>query len=134
MIWEQGYRDGELRSQVFADVRRAFARWRVRGVTIAIYSSGSVLAQRLLFAHSDSGDLTAAISHYFDTEVGAKRSVDSYARIAEALHRSPADIAFVSDVDAELEAARDAGCRVIMSVRPKNAATASRFCPATRST
>jgi enolase-phosphatase E1 len=124
-IWEQGYRDGVLRGQVFADVRAAFARWSAAGVTIAIYSSGSVLAQRLLFAHSDSGDLTPAIARYFDTSVGPKKSAESYARIATALDLVPSELAFVSDVDAEVRAAHAAGCRVVMCVRPGNAETAS---------
>ncbi len=125
-IWEQGYDDGELRGEVFADVPPAFVRWRDAGLTIAIYSSGSVLAQRLLFAHSDKGDLTPWIARYFDTEVGPKRARESYTRIAASLELEPSEIAFVSDVDAELEAARDAGCHVVMCVRPGNLATVSR--------
>jgi len=132
-IWEQGYDDGELRGQVFADVPPAFARWRDAGLTIAIYSSGSVLAQRLLFAHSDHGDLTRWISRYFDTEMGQKRAAESYARIASSLHLEPDEIAFISDVDAELEAARDAGCHVVMCVRPGNAARISQIAPVVES-
>jgi enolase-phosphatase E1 len=131
-IWEQGYRDGQLRGQVFADVPRALARWNAAGLTIAIYSSGSVLAQRMLFAHSDAGDLTRSIAHYFDTSVGPKRSPESYARIAVALRLAPAEVAFVSDVDAELEAARDAGCRVVMCVRPGNSTEVSRIASTAR--
>jgi enolase-phosphatase E1 len=128
-IWEQGYRTGELRSQVFADVPPAFSRWRDAGLTIAIYSSGSVLAQRLLFAHSDRGDLTPFVTSYFDTAVGTKRSAESYSRIASSLRLEAGAIVFVSDVDAELEAAREAGCRVVMCVRPGNAATVSSVAP-----
>jgi len=132
-IWEQGYDDGELRGEVFADVPPAFARWRDAGLMIAIYSSGSVLAQRLLFAHSDHGDLTRWISRYFDTEMGQKRAAESYARIASSLHLEPDEIAFISDVDAELEAARDAGCHVVMCVRPGNAARISQIAPVVES-
>ena len=132
-IWEQGYDDGELRGQVFADVPPAFARWSDAGLTIAIYSSGSVLGQRLLFAHSDHGDLTRWIARYFDTETGPKRSPESYTRIALSLDLEPAEIAFVSDVDAELEAAQNAGCRVALCVRPGNAATGSRTAAAVES-
>jgi len=132
-IWEQGYDDGELRGQVFADVPPAFARWNDAGLTIAIYSSGSVLAQRLLFAHSDHGDLTRWIARYFDPETGPKRSPESYARIALSLDLEPAEIAFVSDVDAELEAAHNAGCRVALCVRPGNAAKGSRTAAAVES-
>src|SRR5262249_19253547 len=68
-IWDEGYRSGELRSQVFEDVPRAFERWRKQGKQICIYSSGSVLAQKLLFAHTESGDLTGYIDGYFDTNI-----------------------------------------------------------------
>jgi enolase-phosphatase E1 len=80
----------------------------------------------LLFAHSNQGDLTPWIARYFDTEMGPKRAPESYARIAASLELEPGEIAFVSDVDAELEAAGEAGCRVVMCVRPGNAATVSR--------
>src|SRR6185436_18990525 len=69
-IWRQGYTDGSLKSQVYVDVAPAFARWRARGWTISIFSSGSALAQQLLFAHTEAGDLMGFISEYFDTTVG----------------------------------------------------------------
>jgi enolase-phosphatase E1 len=128
-IWETGYRDGALRSQVFADVPAALARWSAAGITIAIYSSGSVLAQRLLFANSEAGDLTPAIDQYFDTGVGPKRSVESYAIIARVLGVAPKDILFVSDVDQELEAARTAEYRIAMCARPGNAVASSSIGP-----
>jgi enolase-phosphatase E1 len=132
-IWQEGYIGGDLRGQLYDDVPPAFARWSSAGVTLAIYSSGSVLAQRLLFANSDKGDLTPAIARYFDTAVGAKIAADSYARIAGSLGVAPAEIAFISDVDGELAAARDAGLRVAMCVRPGNAATSSRIAPTVHS-
>ncbi len=132
-IWEQGYDDGELRGEVFADVPPAFARWRDAGLTIAIYSSGSVLAQRLLFAHSDQGDLTPFVARYFDTAMGPKRAPESYVRIASSLDLEAREIAFVSDVDAELEAAHHAGCHVVMCVRPGNAARVSQIAPVVES-
>ncbi len=119
-IWESGYRAGELRSQLFADVPRAFARWRDEGRDICIYSSGSVLAQKLLFSHTEAGDLTRAIRDYFDTHVGAKREAASYRHIAAALGCEPADVVFVSDVVAELDAAAEAGLRTRLCVRPGN--------------
>jgi enolase-phosphatase E1 len=129
LVWEEGYRDGRLRGQVFPDVVDALARWKASGLTVAIYSSGSVLAQRLLFAHTEFGDLTPMIARNFDTAVGAKRERTSYASIAASLEIDPAELAFVSDVDAELEAAVAAGCRPVMCVRPGNAATSSRVAP-----
>src|SRR5690349_7952081 len=119
-IWEMGYEAGELRSSLFADVPPAFARWRDAGRDICIYSSGSRLAQRLLFAHTEAGDLTRFIRDYFDTHVGAKREPASYRHIAASLDCTPSDIVFVSDVVAELDAARDAGLQTRLSVRPGN--------------
>jgi enolase-phosphatase E1 len=119
-IWDEGYSRGELHSQVFEDVPRAFARWKQNGKSICIYSSGSVLAQKLLFANTEAGDLTPHISAFFDTNVGAKREIESYARIASDLKTKPYKIAFISDVPAELDAASAAGFETLLCVRPGN--------------
>ena len=119
-IWEDGYRSGELTGTVFDDVPRAFARWQSAGTPIAIFSSGSVLAQQWLFRRSSAGDLTPFIAQYFDTEVGPKRDPASYARIAATVALPPSSITFVSDVVGELDAARAAGMQTIMSLRPGN--------------
>jgi enolase-phosphatase E1 len=119
-IWEDGYASGELTGAVFDDVPRAFARWHAASRPIAIFSSGSVLAQQLLFRHSRAGDLTPFIARYFDTRVGAKRDAASYARIASTLAVAPAALTFVSDIVAELDAARAAGMQTILSLRPGN--------------
>jgi enolase-phosphatase E1 len=120
-IWEEGYQAGELRGQVFSDVPGAIRRWRDQGVDVAIYSSGSVLAQRRLFESTADGDLVPLLSGFFDTSVGAKISSSSYEQIARALARLPQDVLFVSDVTAELRAARQAGLQVVLSLRPGNA-------------
>jgi enolase-phosphatase E1 len=119
-IWDEGYRRGELRSQVFEDVPRAFKRWSERGKTICIYSSGSVLAQKLLFANTEAGDLTPFISGYFDTNIGAKKDPESYRRIASELKLQSLAVLFVSDVTAELDAAVSAGFETLLCVRPGN--------------
>ena len=120
-IWERGYRDGTLRGEVFPDVPPAFSQWRAAGLEIAIYSSGSVLAQRLLFRTVPCGDLTPHIGHYFDTSVGPKQSPDSYRHIAGAMGLACGELAFVSDSAAELVAARLAGLLTMLCVRPGNA-------------
>ena len=120
-IWRQGYQAGTLKSQVFSDVASAFERWHARGLSINIFSSGSVLAQKLLFAHTDAGDLTRFIDDYFDTNVGKKGEAESYRRIAEEMKLSPGQILFVSDVIDELNAAHEAGMKVLLSIRPGNA-------------
>ena len=119
-IWKEGYERGELIGQVFADVPAAFGRWRARNVRIGIFSSGSTLAQQLLFRHSSAGDLTRFIHCYFDTTVGAKTSSESYRRIATAMELPAAAILFISDVVGELDAARDVGMETGLSIRPGN--------------
>ena len=120
-IWRGGYESGALRSEVYADVPPAFAAWSAADVTIAIYSSGSIDAQRLLFAHTTRGDLTRLIDKYFDTTTGPKRAAASYAAIARALDADPDRVVFVSDVGDELLAAREAGVLGVLSLRPGNA-------------
>jgi len=120
-IWEQGYNDGRLHSPVFPDVRPAIERWVEMGVSVNIFSSGSVLAQKLLFAHTDAGDLTKFIDRYFDTSVGKKNHSESYQTIAKALSIPAAEILFVSDVIIELNAAAEAGMRTALCLRPGNA-------------
>ena len=117
-IWEEGFRSGELHGEVYEDVPHAFARWNKDGKRIAIFSSGSVLAQRLLFGHSTSGDLTKFIEAYFDTTVGPKREAASYLKIAKELEIFTPEILFVSDLSAELDAAREAEMKTALSLRP----------------
>jgi enolase-phosphatase E1 len=114
-IWKAGFDAGELRGEMFPDVPPAFARWKASGIDVAIYSSGSVQAQRLIF-----GDLAAFIAAFFDTGVGPKRSVESYRRIARELRRPPEQMLFVSDMPEELNAALDAGMQILLAVRPGN--------------
>jgi enolase-phosphatase E1 len=120
LIWEDGYRAGALRGQVFADVPAAIRRWAAAGVRIGIYSSGSEQAQRRLFESTEHGDLTPVIEAFFDTAVGAKVEAPSYGRIAAALNCPSSQILFVSDVPKELTAAREAGMAVALSLRPGN--------------
>ena len=120
-IWDEGYRDGSLKAQVYDDVPRAFERWIAAGKQIRIYSSGSVQAQQLLFRYSEHGDLTPHLSGYYDTRVGGKREADSYRRIVADIGVPAERVLFISDVVAELEAAREAGLQTLFSWRPGNA-------------
>ena len=114
MMWREGYERGDYRGHVYPDAAAALRRWHAGGHRLAVFSSGSVAAQKLLFGHSEAGDLTPLFSAFFDTEVGNKRDADSYRLIADQLDRSPGDIVFLSDVVAELDAARDAGMRTVL--------------------
>jgi len=116
-IWAEGYAKGALRGQVYPDVPPALGRWTDAGRRVAIFSSGSVLAQKLLFAHSDAGDLTPFLAGHFDTTTGPKGEADSYLRIAAALGVPASAGLFVSDVTAELDAARQAGFGTALAVR-----------------
>jgi enolase-phosphatase E1 len=121
LIWESGFQSGELRSHLFPDCFPAMKRWRDLGKTLAIYSSGSIVAQKLFFGHTEFGDLRPYFTAHFDTTIGGKRESASYATIATQLGFSPGRILFLSDVAAELEAANQAGLQSIAVVRPGNA-------------
>lgn len=109
----RGIRLGELLGQVYADVPPAFSRWRQQKREICIYSSGSILAQQLLFRSTSYGDLTPQISAFFDTRIGTKTETESYKKI-EALTHNPHDLLFISDSVKEVRAACDAGMQAII--------------------
>ena len=120
LIWGEGFASGALTGELYPDVPPALRRWHAAGVRLAVYSSGSVAAQKLLFGHTQDGDLTGLFSAFFDTRVGAKREPASYAAIAHDMGVAAGDILFLSDVAAELDAARQAGLRVCQLVRPQD--------------
>lgn len=117
VLWDKGYRDGTLKGHVYADVPAKLESWKNAGKKMAVFSSGSVPAQRLIFGYSVAGDLTPYFSAYFDTNTGGKRDADTYGRIAAKLGFPPNEILFLSDVVEELEAARTAGCQTVQLVR-----------------
>jgi enolase-phosphatase E1 len=118
ILWADGYHQGLIKGHIYADVPHAFQTWRTRGITLGIFSSGSVAAQKLLFGFSEAGDLTTHISDYFDTKTGGKREVETYTKIAQAVQFQPNEILFLSDICEELEAAKQAGLQTIQLVRP----------------
>lgn len=117
LIWEAGYADGRLRGHLWPDVAPCLRAWAGAGVRLAVYSSGSVAAQRLLFGYSEAGDLVPLFAGFFDTQVGGKRDAASYAAIAAALGTPPGDILFLSDVAEELDAAAASGLATCQLVR-----------------
>jgi enolase-phosphatase E1 len=122
-IWQQGFTSEELRGEVFPDVPVAFKRWRHQGKIIGIYSSGSILAQQLLFRTTTSGDLTSFISAFFDTRVGAKTEQESYKKIAASLSSAPQHFLFISDAAKEIEAAQSAGMQALLCERDPGSAS-----------
>lgn len=120
LIWEQGYRDGHLKGDVYPDVPEALRSWKEQGIRLRIFSSGSVLAQKLLFGHTPYGDLLPYFEGYHDTTTGPKREARAYTVIADAFGLPAGEILFLSDVTEELDAAREAGMQTGLLVRPGN--------------
>lgn len=121
LIWRAGFESGELQAHVYEDVRAALTAWNEAGVDIRIYSSGSVAAQKLFFGHTISGDLLHYFRGHYDTTTGQKKEEASYEQIASAFGLPASEILFISDVVAELDAARAAGLQTVLSLRPGNA-------------
>jgi enolase-phosphatase E1 len=118
MIWDEGYRQRAFVPELYSDVLPALTQWRARGIRLGIYSSGSEQAQRLLFAHTNVGDVTSLFEHFFDTSVGEKKTASSYRTISEQIGLPPHYILFLSDAEPELDAAALAGFRTAHIVRP----------------
>lgn len=117
LLWQEGFREGALRGRLYPDIAPALARWRRQGRATFIYSSGSVLAQRLIFSKSDAGDLSPLIAGYFDTTTGPKKDAASYRAIAARMTLDPGEVMFVSDSLEEIAAARAAGMRAALCAR-----------------
>jgi enolase-phosphatase E1 len=121
MIWAQGYAAGELKGHVYPDTPVHLRQWHAQGLRLYIYSSGSVEAQKLIFGHSDAGDLTPLFSGYFDTRVGGKREEGSYRAILGQIGLAGGEVLFLSDVGEELDAARAAGLHTCQLLRDDKA-------------
>ncbi len=121
LLWKSGFESGQLQSHLFDDVAPALKRWHAQGIQLAIYSSGSVTAQKLFFGHTIAGNLNDYFVSNFDTMTGQKRSKESYEKIANALKLQTCDILFLSDVAEELAAAHAIGMQVAAVSRPGNA-------------
>jgi len=118
LIWEAGYAAGDFSAHVYVDAFDRLRQWQREGVPLYVYSSGSVAAQKLFFAHSVFGDLLPWFAGHFDTHIGGKREAESYRRIAAAIGVPAGDILFLSDIEAELDAARAAGMATTQLLRP----------------
>lgn len=125
MIWERGYREGDYTGHVYQDAAEKLKEWHQQGIKLYVYSSGSVPAQKLLFGHSDCGDMTPLFSGYFDTRTGNKREADSYKAIAKEIGLPANEILFLSDIAEELQAAKSAGMQTVQLVRPEDGAQSS---------
>ncbi|MCF8268682.1 MAG: acireductone synthase [Crocinitomicaceae bacterium] len=118
MVWEQGFKSGAIKGHVYPDVKPALEQWTSMGIKLAIFSSGSIAAQKQLFGFSIEGDLTPYFSAFFDTTTGMKRDEQTYQLIVEQLQAPANCVLFLSDISQELEAAHAAGIRTLQLVRP----------------
>lgn len=117
LIWEEGYRHGLLTAPLYTDVTASLQQWRSQGLILAVYSSGSIKAQQLLYANSSAGDLRALFSHWFDTRIGLKQQPSSYKHICQCMQVSAPAVLFISDSADELDAAHQAGLIPLQSRR-----------------
>lgn len=125
LIWEAGYRNGDYQGHMYDDAVECLQKWHTQGIKLYVYSSGSVYAQQLLFGHTQWGDLRALFSGYFDTRIGAKQQADSYRNILTELGLPGNEVLFLSDLEAELDAARAAGLHTTWLVRDATPDTAA---------
>jgi enolase-phosphatase E1 len=132
LIWEAGYQQGDFHGHLYPDAHEGLKRWRSLGLPLYVFSSGSVKAQKLLFGHTEYGDLTPWFEGYFDTTTGPKQEPSSYMAIAEKMGRPPAHILFLSDIEGELDAAASAGLATCQLVRDPEVMASSRHARATR--
>lgn len=111
LIWEKGYQEGDFHGHIYHDAVENLKQWHSMGIKLYVYSSGSVYAQKLLFSHTEFGDLTPLFDGYFDTKIGAKLEPQSYKTILKQLKLAGHEVLFLSDIEAELDAARQAGMK-----------------------
>ena len=112
LIWQDGYKRGEYVAHLYPDVVPHLKKWKEKGIKLYIYSSGSVLAQKLLFSHTEYGDITPLIDGYFDTNIGSKKEEISYSNIINDLELDANNVTFLSDIEAELSCAHAVGINV----------------------
>lgn len=117
MIWQQGYQQGDFVGHVYKDAADHLKQWHDQGIDLYVYSSGSVNAQKLIFGHTEYGDLTPLFKGYFDTKIGGKREVESYQKIINEIGVKGDEILFLSDIEEELDAASLATMNVSWLIR-----------------
>jgi len=119
-IWEVGFKNGDYHGHVYADAYKKLKDWHASGINLYVFSSGSVYTQKLIFSHTEYGDLTPLFSDYFDTNVGSKSDPKSYVKIAENTGYLTTEIVFLSDTKHELDAAKSVGLSTVWVVRDES--------------
>jgi len=120
-IWRNAYECGAVKGHLYADAVPKMRELYDKGRLLYIYSSGSIEAQKLLFAHSVDGNVLNLFSGHFDTTTGLKTESESYRTIARTIGISPDRILFLTDIEREAYPAKEAGMRVYLVDRPGNA-------------
>jgi len=120
MIWRSGYAHAAFHAHMYPDASTQLQAWHAKGHLLYVYSSGSVAAQRLFFAHTAAGDLSVLFAGFFDTEMGGKREPQSYRNILSEIDSPASDVVFLSDVVEELDAAREAGIATVLIDRSED--------------
>ena len=117
LIWAEGYARGDYQAHIYDDALEVMRKWKSEGRRLAVYSSGSIQAQKMFFEHTSAGNVVDLFENHFDTTTGNKKEVVSYQRIAEILGLAPGRILFLSDSKAEVDAALEAGMETVWVVR-----------------
>ncbi len=117
IMWEEGYKKGYFTSHVYLDAYEQLSFWYDQKIPMYIYSSGSIQAQKLFFGYSEYGDLLHFFSGFFDTNTGGKKEANSYQKIADAIGLSTSEILFLSDIEAEVDAALSVGMSTVWVIR-----------------
>jgi len=120
IAWKAGFESGALKAALYPDVVPCLRVWKAAGIGLAVYSSGSVSAQRLLYGHTEQGDVTGLFDGFYDLAMGGKKDAASYRAIAREVGVDVAEVLFLSDIGAELDAAAMAECEVCQLVRPED--------------
>lgn len=120
LIWKNGFHNGQMVAHLYDDVAVSIGQWKQQGIDVRVYSSGSIQAQKLFFGHTVAGNLLDLFSGHYDTTTGPKKEAESYRIIAADFACEAGEILFVSDVVAELDAAKEAGLQTVLSIRPGN--------------
>ena len=124
LCWEKGYARGELVAALYPDVLPCLRALHAAGVALAVYSSGSEAAQRLVYGYTAQGDVKALFSGFYDLRMGGKKDAASYSAIVAQAGWHAADVLFLSDIEAELDAAAQAGLQVCQIARPEDGTVA----------
>jgi enolase-phosphatase E1 len=141
LLWRTGYANGDIVTPLFPDVVGVLRTWTQQGKVLAVFSSGSVEAQRLFFGHvavaggraggggggknenavEDLNPLFGPDANFDTVNAGPKVERRSYERIAKELGARLDAVVFLSDNVNEIRAAKQAGMHAIVVDRPGNA-------------